>query len=206
MKCVRNVFAFCSVLLLLGGCLLPLGCRTAYISADGASLDAALRSASILPPPGEDWDYFTKQEHGERYVAFLKRGTSPSHHFAADVTEVDRPEGIIRPEDIGPLLLKRIVRDYFSGRKFVITREEVVTDSRFGDMCVRFVIDADDYEAPGRGDADFLKLRMWGYAFVHPSRPEVTLTIAMNERGHATELDAASEQVGEAFFSGLTLH
>jgi hypothetical protein len=206
MKCVRNVFAFCSVLFLLVGCLLPLGCSTAYVSADGAPLDAALRSASILPPPGEDWDFFTKRENGEVYVAFLKRGSTPSHQFAADVTEVDRPEGIVAPEDIGPLLLKRIVSDYFEGRKFVITREEVVVDPRFGDLCVRFAIDADDYEAPGRGDADFLKMRMWGYTFVHPSRPEVALMIAMNERGHATELDARNEPVGEAFFSGLTLH
>jgi hypothetical protein len=185
--------------------LLLAGCGTVYVPAHDPNLVVKLATADSKVPPGEGWAYFKEKEKDFIYVAFWRRGATPSHHFLADVTEVKRPAELVAPTDIGPHLLQPIVRRYFGTRKFKITKEEVVADTRFGDLCARFVVVAKDYEAPGRGDAEYLELRMWGYAFVHPAHADVALVIAMNERGHAGEFDAENETVAEGFFSGLTL-
>jgi hypothetical protein len=185
--------------------LLLAGCGTVYVPAYDPNLVVKLATTEIKVPPGDGWAYFREKEKDSMYVAFWRRGETPSHQFLADVMEVKRPAELEAPGDIGPSLLRPVVRDYFGVRKFKITKEEVVADTRFGDLCARFVVVAKDYEAPGRGDAEYLELRMWGYAFVHPAHADIAVVIAMNERGHAEEFHAENETVAEGFFSGLTL-
>ena len=164
-----------------------------------------LDTVKVKAPPGEGWDYFTERKYGKEYVAFLKRGETPSHQFAADVAEIDRPEDLTDAGQLLDLVLRPYVEQYFEGRKFEVTMQEAEPDTRFGEVGVRFSFVARDYEAPGRGEAAYVIMRMWGYAFVHPDASDTVVVMAMNERGHPDEFGDEGKAMGEAFFSGLTL-
>lgn len=207
MKCTTMILALIPTsLLLLIVCLLCAGCGTPPPMPVGdADMRVRFDTVNVKAPPGEGWVYFTEKNYGREYVAFLRRGETPSHQFTADVFEVDRPDDLQDASQFLDVVLRPIIDDYFAGRKFEVTDQETVPDTRFGELGVRFSFEALYYESPALGEAEYLEMRMWGHAFVHPEEPDTMVIIAMNERGHEEEFGEEGKAMGEAFFSGLTL-
>lgn len=197
----RCVLAF---LICLVGVTCLSGCGTPFLPT-GSGMTIPMQTVTIKAPPGNDWDYFTEEDDGWSYVSFLRRGDTPSHHFMADLGEIEKSVDLIERDDIRESVVRPALHRFMGERKTEVVRREVEDDPRFAEGGVRFFFEAKDFEAPGRGDAEFLLVRMWGYGFIHPDHPDTVVIIAMSERANEDEFDPGTEEVAEQFFSGLEL-
>jgi hypothetical protein len=185
--------------------LLAAGCAVTRVPVDDGGVGLSFASVEIDSPPGGPWTLMQKKTGSRRYGAFLYEGTTTVHHVAADAFEMRLGDEVPGVDHVRSRVLLPALRHVFGRREVSFAEKLVEPDPRFGDKCVRFIISARDYEAPGRGGADYLDLRMWGYAFVPPDAPKRGVVVAMNVRGQAEDFPKETEAWAETFFEGVRL-
>jgi hypothetical protein len=161
---------------------------------------------SVRPPAGLAWLVWWQNDQG---VAFLHR-RSKLHTIIAMAQLHRAPQRVGSTDDLRAMLegrWKSEGEDLHFTTRHRNRRYELLPARPFGERCVRYVQQADDYGSPNLQlpPGTYLLLRLWGQACVLPARPNEVLLISYSERSFPAAATASFEQDADGFLLGFQL-
>ena len=164
---------------------------------------------SVLPPGGADWssaNVNTLSDDRNPTVSFVKKDGDLT--FYADGKIMDFNDGI-DPRDEEELqdpekLMKAVkgTKLFQEGPRQTNMVSTFGVDESLGTPCVRFDLNAEDTQVPGRPGETF-KLDSHGYYCHHPISENVILHILYSRRAPKSESYIAGKEEGERFLQSV---
>jgi len=90
-------------------------------------------------------------------------------------------------------------------RRYNIIDYSISLDSKFGEYCIKYYYEIEDYKAANRRYEDKLALNISGYTFIHPYFHDVMIDISYSERGLSEEIDTNFTSEAKKFIEGIDL-
>jgi hypothetical protein len=144
-------------------------------------------------PQGQDW-YELGTSGGA--TAFGKKLESKDHTFIASAQISKFTLKFSSPEEFLEFVKKSRIGDTDPDR-FKIIRYEENIDKTHSEFCTKFILKAEDN---GKGI-----LESHGYTCLHPSHPELVVTLEYSERTKSEQVSQLVRNEGERFISSLEL-
>ena len=167
---------------------------------------------SVLAPQAPDW-HFVRQD--AYMLMFAKEPSKPEARTRfASVTS--RP---MKEEFTSPRQFLEFARDFVhygpdpvlygldpdwspDPDRFRVLEEEYVLDDRFGAYCVKFHNKAEDH---GAREGPPLTLESWGYWFLHPENPTVSVVVLYSRRSDSDAAPPDAVQEANRFLGNAKL-
>lgn len=162
-----------------------------------------LNRVSIHSPDGTPWTQYTEYVGESPHLVFLRRGVPAPHHYMADVAEMQVSPDIDSMAEIKEHVVKEALEEYAPGRNIEVTKTRFKKKERYGVPGMDCRIESKAFDAPDKGDADYLSVITIAHVFAHPDVPGLYILVAYQERTHADQFDTDTQQQADQFFSGL---
>ena len=189
---------------LLSGCQIPLPTHLTPVRDYEQTFE--FEHCTVKPPAGTNWVYYAEHYDTTSHLIFLSKSDSLSHQRMADVTEVTAPKAEATTPQQYDRVIDSIFKNFAPGRKYEITSETRALKNRYGVEGLDVEFHLKDFDASGKGTADFLSEIMIGHVVRHPSHPGIFVAIGYQERGNADELSEEKiRQRTESFLQGMQL-
>lgn len=157
---------------------------------------------TILPPPGDEWQYFTN-DRGRGYDLFFgRRDSSPTHTLVATVKEIHSYAEFKDANDFLRYVELNSMMDA-DPRRFNLVEKRFEIKDNLGKFAAYKFATAEDRLAQNSNGKGNLLLKLLGLVVVHPQNESVILTIDYSERGAKGEIDPEFETKARQFLDGL---
>jgi len=160
---------------------------------------------TILPPAGEDWEYYSSEMNNRYHLNFFKKiPGSDDHRLTVGLIETQNAATFESPQEFKKFT-QSTVEMAMDSNKLAIRDKKIELDDKFGPYTLKYYIKSEDRRAVGSGNEPFLILVDYGYVFVHPNIPKLIVQVSFSERGRPADISPDLEKEAALFFNGIKI-